>query len=81
LLPTRIYPLLHDSMLSPSAAWDQVLSQTNCRPLKEQELASVAVHLGLDTAIVAAPLPVIWGLEMSWDKKIRVSGVFSLGVG
>ncbi|CAH0031675.1 unnamed protein product [Clonostachys rhizophaga] len=79
--PPVFIPYFMTQCSPPSAAWDQVLSQTNCRPLKQQELASVAVHLGLDTAIVAAPLPVIWGLEMSWDKKIRVSGVFSLGVG
>ncbi|XXH00985.1 hypothetical protein Hte_007336 [Hypoxylon texense] len=64
-----------------SAAWDPVLSKTNCRPLKIQELASVAVHLGLDTAIVVAPLPIIWGLKMPRSKKIGVSLIFSIGVG
>ncbi|KAI0179155.1 hypothetical protein GGR52DRAFT_293816 [Hypoxylon sp. FL1284] len=64
-----------------SAAWDPVLSQTNCRPLKIQELASVAVHLFLDTAIVVAPLPIIWGLKMPRSKKIGVSLIFSIGIG
>ncbi|KAI1776442.1 hypothetical protein F4818DRAFT_414115 [Hypoxylon cercidicola] len=64
-----------------SAAWDPVLSKTNCRPLKIQELASVVVHLGLDTAIVVAPLPIIWGLKMPRSKKIGVSLIFSIGVG
>ncbi|KAI0902484.1 hypothetical protein F4806DRAFT_502256 [Annulohypoxylon nitens] len=70
---TQCYPV--------SAAWDPVLSKTNCRPLKIQELASVAVHLGLDSAIVIAPLPVIWKLKMPRCKKIGVSLAFSVGVG
>ena len=63
-----------------SAAWDEQLSRTNCRPLKEQEIASVAVHLVLDTAIVAAPLPIVWGLKMPRNKKLGVSAMFSLGL-
>ena len=62
------------------AAWDQELSQTNCRPLRQQEIASVAVHLALDTAIVVAPPPIVWGLKMPRNKKIGVSAMFSLGM-
>ncbi|KAI1383022.1 uncharacterized protein F4822DRAFT_421849 [Hypoxylon trugodes] len=63
-----------------SAAWDPVLSKTNCRSLKIQELASVAVNLFLDTAIVVAPLPVVWQLKMPTTKKIGVSAIFGLGI-
>lgn len=61
------------------AAWDQVLSQTNCRPAEIHELASVAVNLALDLAVVLTPTPVIWTLQMPTRKKVGVSAMFSLG--
>ncbi|KAI1135147.1 hypothetical protein F5Y05DRAFT_183573 [Hypoxylon sp. FL0543] len=63
-----------------SAAWDPVLSKTNCRPREIHELVSVAVNLVLDLAVVVAPLPVIWGLRMQTAKKLGVSAAFSLGI-
>ncbi|KAI0380258.1 hypothetical protein F5Y04DRAFT_102200 [Hypomontagnella monticulosa] len=61
------------------AAWDQVLSQTNCRPRQVHQLISVAVNLVLDLGVVVAPLPIIWGLQMQTSKKVGVSAVFGLG--
>ncbi|KAI4858740.1 hypothetical protein F4820DRAFT_454582 [Hypoxylon rubiginosum] len=64
-----------------SAAWDPILSKTNCRPREIHELVSVAVNLALDLAVLLAPLPVIWGLHMRTSKKIGVTTVFSIGIG
>lgn len=61
------------------AAWDQVLSETNCRPAGPHELASVAANLFLDLAVVLTPSPVIWKLHMPTRKKVGVSTMFSLG--
>ncbi|KAI0597599.1 hypothetical protein F4775DRAFT_593288 [Biscogniauxia sp. FL1348] len=63
------------------AAWDPILSQTNCRPLEVQEIASVAVNLFLDFAVVTLPIPVVWKLQMPTNKKLGVTAMFSLGLG
>ena len=78
--PAVFIPYFMTQCSPVSAAWDQELSRTNCRPLRLQEIASVAVHLVLDTAIVVAPLPIVWGLKMPKNKKIGVSAMFSLGM-
>lgn len=62
------------------AAWDPVLSQTNCRPEGTNEIASVTTNLVLDLAVVLMPTPVIWKLHMSTRKKVGVSSMFSLGL-
>jgi hypothetical protein len=62
------------------AAWDPVLSLTNCRPITHQEFASVSINMALDLAVVLLPLPVVWGLRMPMRKKITVTLMFSLGL-
>ncbi len=62
------------------AAWDPVLSLTKCRPITQQEFASVAINMALDLAVVVLPLPVVWSLRMPTRKKIAVSLMFSLGL-
>ncbi|KAI8935076.1 hypothetical protein NX059_007671 [Plenodomus lindquistii] len=63
-----------------SAAWDPILSTTNCRPRETHELVSVAINVALDLLVVALPIPVIWNLQMPNKKKIAVTGMFSLGL-
>jgi hypothetical protein len=62
-----------------SAAWDPVLSQTNCSPTRNQELASVSVNMVLDLAIVILPAPLVWNLHMPIRKRLAVIGIFSVG--
>ncbi|KAI1505904.1 hypothetical protein F5X99DRAFT_174860 [Biscogniauxia marginata] len=63
------------------AAWDQVLSTTNCRRIADQELASISLNLCLDIAIILAPVPVIWKLQMPLRKKMGINAMFGLGLG
>lgn len=63
-----------------SAAWDPVLSLTNCRPRETHELVSVAINVVLDLMVVLIPIPVIWNLQMPTQKKVAVIGMFSLGL-
>lgn len=63
-----------------SAAWDPVLSLTNCRPRETHELVSVAINVVLDIFVVILPLPVVWKLKMPARKKAAVTGMFSIGL-
>ncbi|KAI1108461.1 hypothetical protein F5Y14DRAFT_457029 [Nemania sp. NC0429] len=63
------------------AAWDEALSQTNCRSIVIQEVASVASNLFLDFAVVVLPIPFVTKLQMPLGKKIGICAMFSLGSG
>ncbi|RYP00106.1 hypothetical protein DL763_001035 [Monosporascus cannonballus] len=51
-----------------------------CWPMVYQEYASLSLNLALDTVIVAMPMPVLWGLQMPFGKKVVVSIMFSIGM-
>ncbi|KAI3320365.1 hypothetical protein HD806DRAFT_506125 [Xylariaceae sp. AK1471] len=64
------------------AAWTPgPFHDMHCRPLDVQEIASVVVNLVLDSAVVLAPVPIVWKLQMPKNKKLGVTAMFSLGVG
>lgn len=44
------------------------------------EISSATVHLACDAVILCLPHKVIWGLHMSFKKKLGVAIVFSLGI-
>ncbi|KAI0000275.1 hypothetical protein F4779DRAFT_148648 [Xylariaceae sp. FL0662B] len=64
-----------------SDSWDPILSQTQCRSVAKEEVASVGATLGLDLCVVMAPIPIIWRLQMPLKKKVAVCSMFSLGLG
>lgn len=33
----------------------------------------------LDMAILAMPVPLVWGLRLGWRRKLAVGGMFALG--
>ena len=33
----------------------------------------------LDVAILALPVPLVWGLRLGWRRKCAVGGMFALG--
>ena len=45
-----------------------------------EELTSVSVNMGIDTAIVILPMPSLWKLKMVTRKKVGISGLFGLGL-
>ncbi|KAI0173523.1 hypothetical protein GGR52DRAFT_389211 [Hypoxylon sp. FL1284] len=64
-----------------SAAWDPVLSLTNCRTTQSEELASVSANMALDICVLIFPIPIIWKLQMSIKKRLAVTSMFGLGIG
>ncbi|KAI1082685.1 hypothetical protein F5B20DRAFT_480077 [Whalleya microplaca] len=69
------------AVLALMAAWNPVLSATNCRPIAVPELISISLNLFFDLSIVLVPVPIIWKLQMPLRKKLAVNAMFSLGLG
>ena len=44
------------------------------------EITSAAVQIFSDVAILILPQKTIWGLQMSWQKRLGISALFSLGL-
>lgn len=55
-----------------SDGYDPIRRQSQCRDVAKEQLASVAITLGLDSSVVLAPIPIIWKLQMSLKKKLTV---------
>ena len=60
------------------ALWDPTVSGT-CINLITFFVASGAVNVAIDFAILVLPLPMIWSLEIERHHKYALSGVFLLG--
>lgn len=75
-------PIFMTACKYPAAAWalDPMIAMANCHPIQRQEFASVSVNMALDLAVVIIPMPSVWKLQMSTEKKVFVSGIFSLGL-
>lgn len=60
--------------------WDHTILGGHCSKIANEEISSVSVNMGIDTAIVILPMPVVWRLQMPTSKKFGVSFLFSLGL-
>ena len=64
-----------------SYRWDQVIGGKGyCGHEKPLDLYIGIVNLLLDVAVVVLPMPVLWGLKLDTGKKIKLSGMFGLGI-
>lgn len=59
--------------------WDPALPGV-CENVGLEELTAAAINMVLDILIVALPLPIIWRLQMSLEKKLAVTVTFALGL-
>ncbi|KAK8029843.1 hypothetical protein PG993_011134 [Apiospora rasikravindrae] len=60
--------------------WDKTITDGHCNDGHALYLAGTIVNLISDIAILATPQQVIWSLQMSFQKKVRVSCVFAIGI-
>ncbi|KAI0183597.1 hypothetical protein EV127DRAFT_474986 [Xylaria flabelliformis] len=54
---------------------NRVATQELTRMYLSQSYADVS----LDVAIISLPVPLVWKLQMSFDRKVAISGIFLLG--
>lgn len=75
-------PIFMTSCNPPSASWSSDINYTiaHCKPIQQQEFASVAVNMALDLAVVIIPMPSVWRLQLRLSKKIFVTLMFSCGL-
>lgn len=64
-----------------SYRWDRVIGGTGyCGHEKPLDLYVGIFNLLLDVTAVVLPMPVLWGLKMDIGNKLRLTGMFGLGI-
>ncbi|KAI1337555.1 hypothetical protein F5Y15DRAFT_425598 [Xylariaceae sp. FL0016] len=71
--------LLSFQCIPHEAIWDFTITDKTCLPLNPLQLTSSTVHIVSDIGIFILPQKIIWGLSLSWRKKLGVAAVFGLG--
>ncbi|MCJ1373405.1 hypothetical protein MMC20_004633 [Loxospora ochrophaea] len=61
-------------------AWDKTIPGGHCGDATKNYLAIGIVNMIIDFSIVALPMPILWKLQMPFEKKMAVSGILSLGL-
>lgn len=51
-----------------------------CARPKFLPYTSGAINVSIDIYVLIVPIPCIWGLNMSFSRKLRILAVFSLGI-
>lgn len=59
--------------------WNKTIDGV-CGSTPKAYLSVAICNLILDLSIVALPMPVLWSLQMSYKKKLAISGILSLGL-
>lgn len=59
--------------------WDKLAIKGHCGNLAAYYLSTGIVNMLVDVAIVALPLPLLWGLQMKTSRKLALTAIFSLG--
>ena len=59
--------------------WNKFTISGRCGNVPAYYLSTGIVNLIIDVAIIALPLPKLWGLQMKTSKKLALTAIFSLG--
>lgn len=60
-------------------SWDLSVER-QCGNILKAEIASAVINMGIDILVTFLPLPVIWHLQLSKQKKFALTGAFSVGI-
>ncbi|KAL8671048.1 MAG: hypothetical protein Q9168_004441 [Polycauliona sp. 1 TL-2023] len=60
-------------------AWDISVPRDQCFNLRTWLIATNVPNIVIDFSIICLPLPLIWKLKLSMERKIGLTGVFLLG--
>lgn len=60
-------------------SWDPTIPGGKCGSIQGVILASAAINLVFNTIIVLLPLPLVWGLFITKQRKIALTMTFALG--
>lgn len=59
--------------------WDKKIPG-GCIDVQLRVLITAILNLVIDVVIVALPMPVVWGLQMPFSKRLAISGIFGAGL-
>ena len=59
--------------------WDRTIAG-ECGDTFAEQVASAVINIVLDTLIVVAPIPIVWQLQMSAQKRLAIISLFALGL-
>ena len=76
-----IATIIIDSMLNyPVAAyWDPNITPKRTVNLVQLYIANAAFNIATDSMLLILPMTIIWRLSMSWQQKVGLTAVFSMG--
>ncbi|KAL9023510.1 MAG: hypothetical protein Q9180_008206, partial [Flavoplaca navasiana] len=60
-------------------AWDISVPRNQCFNLRTWLIATNVPNIVIDFGIICLPLPLVWKLKLSIERKIGLTGVFLLG--
>lgn len=60
--------------------WDRSIPGGYCGDQKSLDLFIGVFNLLMDVIVVVLPMPVLWDLQMAAGKKVRIGGMFGLGI-
>ncbi|KAL8886254.1 MAG: hypothetical protein Q9215_006015 [Flavoplaca cf. flavocitrina] len=60
-------------------AWDISVPRNQCFNLRTWLIATNVPNIVIDFGIICLPLPLVWKLKLSTERKIGLTGVFLLG--
>jgi hypothetical protein len=65
----------------PAAAWTSIMQiMEYCDDTSGATAALALTDLIMDLVIIAAPMPIVWCLQMTLSQKVQVTGIFALGL-
>ena len=60
--------------------WDPTIPGGSCGDQKALDMFIGVFNLLMDITVVTLPMPVLWGLQMSTQKKVVLTGIFGMGI-
>ncbi|KAL8677059.1 MAG: hypothetical protein Q9186_006488 [Xanthomendoza sp. 1 TL-2023] len=61
-------------------AWDISVPRDQCFSLRTWLIATNVPNIIIDFSIICLPIPLVWKLKLSTERKIGLTGVFLLGI-
>lgn len=61
--------------------WNKTIEGGTCGEQKQFDMFVAVFNLLLDAMTVVLPMPILWGLQMAFGKKVALTLMFGMGVG
>ena len=61
--------------------WNKTIEGGTCGEQKSFDMFVAVFNLLLDVTTVVLPMPILWGLQMAFGKKIALTLMFGMGIG